>query len=367
MVLLLDQAVERVYPDGSAIYYYHGLSRALTPVGARQASVLQQMPDAFLLKIRIIKPDGRVVVPAQMESRNGTLTMGDVTPGDLVEEEYVSSVRPTGSSRRGHMSPYVYRFADEDRAFGRSEYLLLVPHDVDLKVDGNFEGLDREEWDHDGLRAIRWLNEDVPPLRPEPYSPPAQQLLPWVSYSFGVSWQDVGDTMRDRLLLVLRTTPELRQWSEPLLAGSDPVTAVGRLVDAVSDEVAPGRRALELTTTAGVSFARREGNRLGIVAAALLAAGWQVDVVMARPQPLAGTHLAVPTLETFSEPLLRVRRADREVWVDLEDQRRGVDHIRPILQRGDGLVLPLTLRPSRSRCSSGCRRLPIPSSRSGCR
>jgi hypothetical protein len=342
VVLLLDQAVERVYSDGSSIYYYHGISRALTPVGARQASALQQMPDAFLLKVRIIKPDGRVVVPAQMESRNGTLVLGDVMPGDLVEEEYVSAVRPTGSSRRGHMSPYVYRFADEDRAFGYSEYLLLVPPDVDLRIDGNFEGLEREEWVHEGLRAIRWRNRDVPPLRPEPYSPPAQQLLPWVSYSFGVSWQDVGDTMRDRLLLVLRTSPELRRWSEPLLADDDPVVAVRRLVDAVSDEVAPGRRSLTLTATAGVSFARREGNRLAIVAAALLAAGWDVDVVMARPEPLAGDHLEVPTLETFSEPLLRILRAGREIWVDLEEQRRGVDHIRPILQGGDGLVLPLT-------------------------
>jgi hypothetical protein len=78
------------------------------------------------------------------------------------------------------------------------------------------------------------------------------------------------------------------------------------------------------------------------VASALLDAGWEVDLVMARPRPLAGSHLGVPTLETFSEPVLRVRRAGREIWVDLEEQRRGVDNLRPILQGGDGLVLPLT-------------------------
>ena len=32
-VLLLDQAVERIFADGSSLYYYHGLSRANTPVG----------------------------------------------------------------------------------------------------------------------------------------------------------------------------------------------------------------------------------------------------------------------------------------------------------------------------------------------
>ena len=341
LALLLDQAVERVSADGSSIYYYHGISRAITPVGARQASTLEQMADAYLLTLRVHKPDGRIVVPARIDARNGGLEVSDVEPGDLVEEEYVAAVPPTGASRRGHMSPYVYRFADERRAFGLSEYLLLVPREVDLAIDGNFEGLEREEWDHAGLRAIRWRNRDVPPLRREPYAPPVQELLPWVSYSFGVTWQDVGDTMRDRVLPVLRSSPELREWSAARLAEGEGAQAVRALVDGVCDEVAAGRRALMLGATAGASFSRRDGNRLAIVAAALLDAGWEVDLVMARPRPLAGSHLEVPTLETFSEPVLRARRAGEEVWVDLEEQRRGVDNLRPILQGGDGLVLPL--------------------------
>ena len=65
-VLLLDQAVERVFDDGSSLYYYHGVTRALTPVGARQASRLQQLPDSYRLKVRIHKEDGSVVVPADL-------------------------------------------------------------------------------------------------------------------------------------------------------------------------------------------------------------------------------------------------------------------------------------------------------------
>ncbi len=342
VVLLLDQAVERVFPDGSAMYYYHGVSRAITPVGARQASRLQQMPDAHLLKIRIVKPDGRVVVPAQMESRNGTMVLGDVASGDLVEEEYVASVRATGASRRGHMSPYIYRFADEDRDFGLSEYLLLVPPEVDLGVDGNFDGVQREEWDHDGLRAIRWRTEGMPALRGEPFSPPAQELLPWVSYSFGVTWQDVGDALRDRMLWVLGTSTELLDWGAPLVVDPDLEVAIQALVDELVEEVSPGRRPLDFSTTAGESFSRREGGRLAILVAVLADAGCEVDLVMARPRPLAGKHLSVPTLETFTEPLLRVRRGDDEVWVDLAEQERGVGRIQQILQAGDGLVIPLT-------------------------
>ncbi len=342
IVLLLDQAVERVFADGSAMYYYHGVSRAITPVGARQASRLQQMPDAHLLKVRIVKPDGRVVVPAQMEARNGTMVLGDVAPGDVVEEEYVATVRATGSSRRGHMSPYIYRFADEDRDFGLSEYLLLVPPEIDLEVDGNLDDVEREEWSHDGLRAIRWRTVGMPALRGEPFSPPAQELLPWVSYSFGVTWQDVGDTLRDRLLWVLGTSTELLEWGRPLLADPDPEIAVRTLVGGLLEAVDAGRRPLDLSTTASESFSRKEGGRLAILAAILADAGWEVDLVMARPRPLAGRHLSVPTLETFIEPLLRLRRGTDEVWVDLAEQEKGVGRIQLILQGGDGLVVPLT-------------------------
>jgi hypothetical protein len=174
----------------------------------------------------------------------------------------------------------------------------------------------------------------------EPLSPPAQELLPWVAYGFGVSWEDVGDLFRDRLLPLLRVTPELARWSGPLLEG-EPGPALQRLVEALSDEIDAGRVALDLGSSAGESFSRRRGNRLLIAAAALLDASWEVDLVLARPLELAGTHLAVPTTDAFFMPLLRVARSGEVWWLDIDRQRRGIDHINPVLQGSDALVLPL--------------------------
>ncbi len=346
-VLLLDQAVERVFADGSSLYYYHGVTRALTPVGARQASRLQQLPDSYRLKVRIHKEDGSVVVPADLGEGGGAIELDDVEPGDLVEEEYVARVGATGASRRGHLPPYVYRFADSERAFGLSEYLLLVPPGIELMVEGNFEGVERSEWDVDGLRVIRWRAESVPPIPEERFAPPASELLPWVSYAFGVSWADVGDAVRDRLLPILVTTPELRVWSADLLAEGSPEVAVENLVNGVIDEIEPGRGVLDFSAGAGASFSRARGNRMGIVAAALLEAGWEVDLVMARTRPFAGTHLIVPTFDSFMVPLLRVERDDTEIWLDLEQERQGIGRIDPILQGSDGLLIPLS-RPDQS-------------------
>lgn len=340
--LLLDQAVERVFPDGSSLYYYHGVTRALTPVGAQQASRLQQLPASHRLKIRIHKPDGSVVVPAAVGDRGGPLQLTDVEPGDLVEEEYVARVAATGASRRGHLPPYIYRFADSERAFGRSEYLLLVPQDVDLLIEGNLDNLDRDEWLVDGLRAIRWRAENVPPITEERFAPPASELLPWVSYGFGVTWQDVGDAMRDRLLPLLQGSWELDRWAEEMIAGRSPQDAVSALVNAVVDEVEPGRGVLDFATPAATSFSRRAGNRLGIVAAVLMTQGWQVDLVMTRTRPFAGTHLVVPTFDSFVLPVLRVVIGDEEIWLDLDLERQGVDRIDPLLQGSDGLLIPLT-------------------------
>jgi len=341
VVLLLDQAAERIFLDGSSLYYYHGVSRAITPVGARQASRLQPLPDTLWLRVRIHKPGGRVVVPADLSFRDGVVELDDVKPGDLVEEEYVAPVPATAAVRRGHLSPYIYRFADPQRAFGLSEYVLLVPPSVELNVEGNFTGLEREEWDESGLRAIRWRSEEVPPIPPEPLAPPTQELLPWVSYGFGVEWGDVGDIVRDRSLAVIHSTPEIDRWSAPLLAAPDPRQAVQTLMGALCEEVDAGRSSFSLSESAGESFSRRLGNRLAILVAALTANDWEVDLVLARPHPFAGTHLGVPTLDAFTEPLLVARRDGDELWLDVEEQQRGVGHIRPILQGGDGLLLPL--------------------------
>ena len=341
-VLLLDQAVERVFVDGSSLYYYHGVTRALTPVGARQASRLQQLPDSYRLKVRIHKEDGSVVVPSALGENGGAIELEDVDPGDLVEEEYVARVGATGASRRGHLPPYVYRFADPERAFGLSEYLLLVPSGLELMVEGNFDGVERSEWDVDGLRVIRWRAESVPPIPEERFAPPASELLPWVSYAFGVSWADVGDAVRDRLLPILVTTPELKEWSAALLAEGPPEVAVENLVTGVIDEIEPGRGVLDFSASAGGSYSRARGNRMGIVAAALLEAGWEVDLVMARTRPFAGTHLLVPTFDTFMSPLLRVERDGTEIWLDLEQERRGIGRIDAILQGSDGLLIPLS-------------------------
>jgi hypothetical protein len=163
-----------------------------------------------------------------------------------------------------------------------------------------------------------------------------------VSYAFGVTWEDVGDAVRDRLLPILVAPPELTEWSAPLLVSDSPEDAIETLVDAVVDEIDPGRGVLDFSGSVGASFSRRQGNRLGVVAAVLLEAGWEVDLVMARTRPFAGTHLLVPTFDSFVLPVLRVESDGREIWIDLEEERQGVDRIDPMLQGSDGLLIPLS-------------------------
>lgn len=341
-VLLLDQAVEKVFRDGSSIYYYHGLTRTMTPEGARLASVMEWMPGAVPIRLRVIKGDGSIVVPNAGPDQNGVVQLTDLQAGDVIEEEYVSSVGPTLASDRGHMSPYIYRFADSERTFGRSEYALVVPDGVELKIEGLFDGLAFEERTVGSDRVLSWRADDVPPMNREPFAPPEQELLPWVTYGFGVRWEDVGDLLRDRMLGIVRSSPDLKRWGQTKLSGETVVDRLEGLIEAVVSEVEVGQRVLNLSQNAGANFSVRRGNRLAIVASVLLDAGWEVDLVLSRPFAFARTHLQVPNMDTFGVPLLRVRYESEEVWLDLEEQRRGVGHIRPELQRSDALALPLS-------------------------
>ncbi|MGD9252561.1 MAG: hypothetical protein PVG92_01365 [Holophagae bacterium] len=341
-VLLLDQAVERIYPDGSSVYYYHGLTRANTPVGARRAAELRPLAGAHFFTLRIIKPDGRVVVPVDVRPGMDAISLTEVEPGDLVEEEYVARVGSTGSSRRGHLPPYLYRFADPNRAFGLSEYVLLVPPEIELQVDGNFEGLERDEATWRDLRLLRWRAERVPPVPLEPFAPSAEQLMPWLNYGFGVTWSDVGDTFRDRFLSILRTSPELRRWGRELAVGDTPKERIRSLVNGIIDEIDSGSVELAAGTAAADSFAAKRGNRLGILMAVLADQGWTVDLVLSRPWTDRGLRMDVPTLDAFPAALLRAAKDGDELWIDTREEERGVGHINPLVQGADGLVLPMS-------------------------
>ncbi len=341
-VLVLDQAVERVFPDGSSLHYYHGMTLAHTPEGAKQAAALNILPGAELLTVRILKKDGTVKVPADLSPDPGT-TLAHVEPGDVVEQEYVAAIDRAVGLGRGHMSPYIYRFADADRAFGLSEYVLLHPADLQLSIEGNLEGVTREERPAGDLVATSFRVEQVPPIPMEPFAPPAQELLPWVTYGFGVTWADVGDIVRDRVLRLLRGSPELSSWAQPLLAGDGtPRARLQRLVSALVEKVERGDGLLDPDSTAGRSFSIGRGNRLAILLQVLAENGWETDLVLTRPLVYAGTHLQVPTMEAFGVPLLRVRKGEATLWIDLAEEAAGVDHIRPQFQGSDGLLLPIT-------------------------
>jgi len=354
-VLVLDQAVERVFPDGSSLHYYHGMTLAFTPQGARQAAALNLLPGAELLRVRILKEDGTVVVPADLSAKPGTVLSG-VKEGDVVEQEYVAAIDRTGGSIRGHMSPYIYRFADSDRAFGLSEYILLHPPDLSLEIEGNLDGVERTETRHGGLVATTFRVDQVPAIPMEPFSPPMQELLPWVTYGFGVTWAAVGDIVLDRVMGLLPGSPELSDWAAPFLAGPSPLeNRLRRLVAALVDEVDRGDAPLESGTTAGASFSVRRGNRLGILLSVLRDQGLDVGLVLTRPLAYARTHLKVPGMDLFGVPLVRVREGDETVWIDLAEETAGVGHIQPQFQGSDGLLLHVS---DPSRPSEYLERLP---------
>lgn len=341
-VLLLDQAVERVAPDGSSLYYYHGISKAVTPAGARQASNTQPMPGATRLELAVIKPDGTKIVPAEVNATSRGLSIGEVEVGDLIEEEYVAPVPPVSSHLTGHLSPYVYRFADSDRAFGHSEFVLLHPNDLEVSVEGMFTGLEVTTETHDGTTVQRWRSRDVPATPTEPFGPPVQDLLPWVSYSSEVDWTIVGDTLRNRLIPVLRSSMALQSFAEVNLTGATPDDRLRSLVSALLEAVENGRVVLDLNSTAGASLSRGRGNRLGLLASLLVTADWDVDLVLTRPRALARTHLGVPSSDLFTIPVLRVGEASSDTWVDISESVSGVGHLSAILQGSDGLVIPLS-------------------------
>jgi len=340
--LLLDQAIEKVYPDGSSLYYYHGLTKALTPEGVSQASILQTLPGTEHINLRIIKPDGSVVVPGRISTGRGAVKLDEVEVGDVVEDEYIAPVSAISPSVTAHLSPFTYRFADPEKSFGLSEYQLIAPRNLPILLDGYFEGLEKQEEDREDVHVWRFKAEDMPPRPQEPFGPPQQDLLPWVCWGSGVSWEDIGDSIREKFLPVLRSSPELDEFVRKNLEGETGEKAIRNLFSALLEKIEHGNSDLDLGSTIGESFSRASGNRLGILAGGLVTMGYRVDLVLTRPTPLAHRHTTVPMMETFTIPVLRVRTGDHDMWLDPSEGAGGAGYLSPDVQDSDGLLIPLS-------------------------
>ncbi len=184
---VLDYSALWIHPDGSAQMLEHEILKIQSQEGINQEAE-QRPPEGLALRMRVIKPDGRMLEPEPIAGKP-TLTLPNLEVGDYVETEHVTTTEGDGDHGRRYSGP-TWLFREEDKGYWRSEFVVIAPKDKPVEVETR--GVVPKPVMRETAMTIerRWRVDESPPLPKEPESVPAVEYLPSVHIGWGVSLKD---------------------------------------------------------------------------------------------------------------------------------------------------------------------------------
>lgn len=341
--LLLDQLMVRLFPDGSQMRYTHLITRVLTKEGVDVESELQLPEDLEILELRTIKANGEVLYPADIREKS-SISLTGVSVGDFIDEEHIEYLPPAYYDPDGLDAAMTFIFQNVDRIYHHSELVLIYPEDLDpepVLLSRNMP-IEPEITTKDGLRIVRWLTNDLPPIRTEPAMPPQSYLNATASFYYNTTWEEIRDyyqhAVRQRLDLSYRVEDQLKAWREEGLSRKALAEKVYR---EVADRTEPGQSFYQNINQV---WETKKGNPTLLLASMYRELGYECEIALTRPEQLRHFVFDVPMPE-FSYALLRLKLDGESVWLDPSRQKLPFGYIpfeyrgaRALVLRGEGPV-----------------------------
>ncbi len=216
LVFLLDHAVGQAQMDGSVRQVVTQIIMAANDTG-RDRLTKHSLPFGRLRveEAYAIDPDGARYEASSV--RGNDVRFRDLKVGSSVVIQYRLDEYPGGYLSR-HLSRRWF-FHGPSSQFEDSHYVLLVPEEMKLKEHGQ-GSWKRKETNRDGRRILDYRARQVPPLVPEPFSPPLIELLEQVVISSIPDWGVIAGWDAALLVNAFRTTPKLKDMAVSLTRGA---------------------------------------------------------------------------------------------------------------------------------------------------
>jgi hypothetical protein len=159
------------------------------------------------------------------------------------------------------------------------------------------------------------------------------EVLPWILALHKYGWADLHRVYRDRLLVSLRSSPKVKERLRDALAGVEggqeaQARALFRWVKATITDDQSG----PFAQPAAQVIASGQGDRLVALSVLLTEAGIKNELVLVRSLAQPQHDDALPEVEAWSYPLLRVWLDGREVWLDPSIPHAPFGQIPPVTQ-----------------------------------
>ncbi len=339
--LLLDQLMVRLFPDGSQMRYTHLVTRVLTKDGVDRESELNLPQDLEILELRTIKQDGRVFYPESFENK-ATISLSALGVGDFIDEEHIEYLPPAYYDRDGLDANMTFIFQGIDRIYHHSELALIYPADLEPEpqlLSRNMP-VEPEIYEENGLKYVRWLTKDMPPLTTEPAMPPSQYFQPTASFFYNTEWSEIRDyyrnAVRPRMGLANGVKTQVELWRQQ---EKDPRKLAETVYYNLMDRTEQGS---EFYRNVNLVWETKSGNPTLLLAAIYEALGFDAAIALTEPTQFRRMMFDLP-MPNFSYVLLRLQLEGETIWVDANHRGLKFGYV-PFPYRG-ARALTLTAEP----------------------
>jgi tetratricopeptide (TPR) repeat protein len=327
-VLVLDSTAIEAAPDGSSLERVHLIAQVLTSEGLEYWGELKDVPGgASIEEIRTIKADGRTVDAEPIPGKD-TISLSALQVGDFVEVAYLQGLRGSGDASVARR----WYFRTPGMPIYRSRYSVAVPAGTPLWVDAHGAAPRPSRRREDGFEVYVWTRKNSPMILLEPNAPPTDEYTPFVQVGFGIEWKDVRDRMRVALDLATRPTLELGSFARESARGPGDRQRLESLFRAVCTQVRQVGGSDDLSEPASHVLARREGNRLVLLAALLRILGYPPRVLLARTVGSSQVEYRLPNRATYRHGLVSVEIGGERVFMDPSNRFNPFGVLYPFFQ-----------------------------------
>lgn len=313
-VLLVDQQIERIAPDGSVESEITSVYRVNDQQGVEQHGSARAPGE--ILEIKIVHTDGTIDEPVMAK---GDMAMPGLKPGDfiIVRSRVFQEATPGGRPRLGR-----FQFQSLEHPFVLSQYVVSVPRDLGLRlVEKNFDG-EHVVIEGDAEVTHKFTKTDSPRVLPERSAPDPIRFLPWVQLGISNTEAQLNRSYRTHLRS-MDVTEEIREAAEKAVTAAkaqtdrDRARALYEFTNDVLLERGGG--------TATRSLLEKRGNPNSLYGALLTAAAVPFDYVLVRAIQQGGDDEPEPEFldaSRYNHVLFRVRPREGgdPVWVDVSNK-----------------------------------------------
>jgi hypothetical protein len=300
VVLLLDQVVLWIRPDGTATHEVHQIHRLQDPRGRDQLGTVAAQGD--VLVVRTLTPDGRTLWPNSL--RPGQYEIAGLAKGVVVERKYRYEIgRAVGSP--ADFGGFYFQDTELEAPYHVTRYVVVVPKAAGFEpLIERFPGKPKRTEVGDDV-VWEFALEKMPRVRKERAMPPADEIVPYVAFKRGDAFSELNRRALDYFESETRTNATIAAAAAEAVGDArDPLEKARRAYAYVCERVP--------TEDGGGSPARtlaeRSGPRLPLFAALLTAAGvpWRPCLVRPNERFAAPARVRLVETDSYATPLVRV-------------------------------------------------------------